>query len=389
MWRCALLAVLVLAPCAVLQAEEPEQGDGPRPEPTFQERVNAAIDRGVAWLQERQQKDGSWGPCMSTGIAYDGSTIDPKCHETGPTSFALYTLLSCGIPRRDAGVKKGVKWLKRMEKTDHEYTSYEISSIVLMLTAMYDTGEAVRTARTPEHKPRSSPFRTSDWKWLHAHVQRLVGPDGFKRRYHGWGYWDRGTYEDLSATQFALLALRAAARAGYPVKATCPRVWTDSLNTTRSFQAKGGAMRYVPDEHPTAGMTAAGLANYLICRERLELEEDEVPEWVDPAIDEAYALLGRVYKPTYNHIVGENTGDGYHYCYLYAVERVGALGGKHLLGTTPWYPSGATWLVAMQKENGAWRDESGMGPPDVLGTCFALLFLKKATPPAVITPPSD
>ena len=79
----------------------------------------------------------------------------------------------------------------------------------------------------------------------------------------------------------------------------------------------------------------------------------------------------------------------YHYCYLYAVERVGALSGRHLVGTTPWYRSGATFLLSRQQDEGQWQDPVCMAPTDVLGTCFALLFLKKATPPAVVTGASD
>ena len=69
--------------------------------------------------------------------------------------------------------------------------------------------------------------------------------------------------------------------------------------------------------------------------------------------------------------------------HLYGIERVGALSGRHEIGGKAWYPRGAEWLVEQQKESGAWEDETCMRPREVLGTCFALLFLKKATPPAV------
>jgi hypothetical protein len=55
-------------------------------------------------------------------------------------------------------------------------------------------------------------------------------------------------------------------------------------------------------------------------------------------------------------------------------------------------------LVGRQDEAGFWNDGSGHEPRDVLGTCFALLFLSRATrggiPFPVVTgggddPPSD
>jgi len=36
-----------------------------------------------------------------------------------------------------------------------------------------------------------------------------------------------------------------------------------------------------------------------------------------------------------------------------------------------------------QDGDGKWSDATGYPPTDVLGTCFALLFLKRATPPVV------
>ena len=77
--------------------------------------------------------------------------------------------------------------------------------------------------------------------------------------------------------------------------------------------------------------------------------------------------------------------DSYHYCHLYAIERAGSLARKHLMGQRNWYAEGAQYLVNQQFEDGHWNDIRCMGPQDVLGTCFALLFLKRATRPAVIT----
>ncbi len=44
---------------------------------------------------------------------------------------------------------------------------------------------------------------------------------------------------------------------------------------------------------------------------------------------------------------------------------------------------GAEFLLAQQHADGSWNDATCMRPTDTLGTCFALLFLKKATIPAV------
>ena len=58
---------------------------------------------------------------------------------------------------------------------------------------------------------------------------------------------------------------------------------------------------------------------------------------------------------------------------MYALERVGMLYGTEIMMTHEWYPEGAKQLIDDQK-GGSWGD----GTRD---TCFAILFLKRATRP--------
>ena len=131
-------------------------------------------------------------------------------------------------------------------------------------------------------------------------------------------------------------------------------------------------------------MTAAGIACLLICKEQITNLGETPPEWYDERIKAGFHFLGRNLDFTRNKRgEGLNEGVGYHYYHLYGIERVGALSGKHEIGGKAWYPRGAKWLVEQQQDTGAWIDATCMQPKDVLGTCFALLFLKKATMPAV------
>ena len=98
---------------------------------------------------------------------------------------------------------------------------------------------------------------------MHERIEHLIGPGGCRRDSGGWGYWTRGSNEDLSATQFALLALRAASRARYPVEAVRATVWTGALDFTRTLQADTGELRYTQDEKWSAGITAVGSLNTL------------------------------------------------------------------------------------------------------------------------------
>jgi hypothetical protein len=63
----------------------------------------------------------------------------------------------------------------------------------------------------------------------------------------------------------------------------------------------------------------------------------------------------------------------WHYYYLYGIERVGMLFGTETIGSHKWYREGAEYLLAQQAGDGHWND--------VVDTCFAILFLRRATRP--------
>jgi hypothetical protein len=83
----------------------------------------------------------------------------------------------------------------------------------------------------------------------------------------------------------------------------------------------------------------------------------------------------------------------FYFDYLYALERAGMLYGTEIMSTVregmvydpnvtathKWYPEGAKVLIETQGATGSW----GSGTVD---TCFAILFLKRATQPLSATP---
>ncbi len=69
--------------------------------------------------------------------------------------------------------------------------------------------------------------------------------------------------------------------------------------------------------------------------------------------------------------------NGWLYYYLYAVERTGMLYDTALIGNHDWYLDGARELLGAQKPDGSW-DASHFKHP-TWDTCFAILFLKRAT----------
>jgi hypothetical protein len=86
-----------------------------------------------------------------------------------------------------------------------------------------------------------------------------------------------------------------------------------------------------------------------------------------------------------NWTVTENIGpaetakgsNGWLYYYLYALERTGMLFDTPFVGSHDWYLDGARMLLNAQRPDGSWNGSHFRHP--TWDTCFAILFLKRAT----------
>ncbi len=223
-----------------------------------------------------------------------------------------------------------------------------------------------------------------------------------------WFYPDRrDTGGDSSITQYAMLALWAADRAGFDVPAS---TWNQAAAWYLSTQTSAGAHVYHPGStvnawyaEPAHSMTAAGASSLLIAELNLygdNYGDDEslkkrppgkkfrVLERVDEA---AKAPAGKV-SATRRRDIKEGArraidwlADRYTlspsrrtYYYFYGLERTAALANLKTLGTHDWFDEGSTAIVAAQHQDGSWRDRRN--PESVVATtAFALLFLTKST----------
>jgi hypothetical protein len=163
---------------------------------------------------------------------------------------------------------------------------------------------------------------------------------------------------DNSNAQYAALGLRACAEADIQID---PRCLADGLRWWEADQNKDGGWGYSrgEDDPGRATMTAGGIGSVVIFRWMLHKSWADEPhvkkgmQWLDAAVK------GKLPR--------------WHVYYLYGVERAGMLYGTDLVGSRDWYDEGAAWLLAHQSENGSWKTV-----PD---TCFAILFLRRATSP--------
>jgi hypothetical protein len=443
-----LATLLLLVVAAAVAADEPDDAAKKKADLLLRMQTKRAIHRGAKWIAGLQRRDGSF---RLDGNQQQGP-FPMSRHGYGVTALCLYTLADCGYAADHAVVKRALAYVRKhygsYMKGDHwpQASSYSQSLVVLALHTLYvKPGRRDATVDHDRYGRRKAteknPCGYPEWArktikeildWL-IENQAREGLFRYPGGLPGSGDDDpRGPNfagpEDLSNSQYVLLALWAGSRCGYEIKVktletiarrllaiqaqTGPRVAREE-DPQPAAEKKGDAGRpryaepsgpkpdavedrargfsYTPGEDRVTGsMTTAGLSSLAIVkamlRERKALRP-KLEKELDRGLWDAIAWLARNYDLRSNPPVGST----WHYYYLYGLERACVIAGKRYLGKHDWYREGARMLVDAQKKDGRWNPPGQLGGfaagpagaspyrTDVLDTCFALLFLKRAT----------
>jgi hypothetical protein len=174
-----------------------------------------------------------------------------------------------------------------------------------------------------------------------------------------------GAPHDNSNTQYAFLGLAACMAAGlYPPQ--------DCLDATEKWltdhQNDDGGWGYGTAEPSYGSMTAGGLSSVAII-----LRANGRDPLKDVRVQKAMKWLG-------NNLTFETNPrkNGWHFYWIYAVERAGSTAGTDWFGDRPWFKEGANYLLRAQAADGSWN-------ANLLDTCWAVLFLRRATRHLAIT----
>src|SRR4051812_21111187 len=196
------------------------------------EQVNSAIARGVAFLEKLQRPDGGW-------VEYDSQP-------GGVTALCTLALLNCGRNAKEhESVRKALLYLEKQPDPDHTYNA----SLMIMALAQADAKKYGPTIR----------------KLALALAARQMRDDRTKG---GWSYKGPGDgSSDNSNTQFAILALHEAEKAGAKIS---DQTWQLALNYWQQpgMQNSSGGFGYgLNQQNATGSMTCAGIASLIIIRD--------------------------------------------------------------------------------------------------------------------------
>jgi hypothetical protein len=139
---------------------------------------------------------------------------------------------------------------------------------------------------------------------------------------------------------------------------------------------------YYVDQEPAYSSMSAGAIG-AVCIYAHILGED----WKkDKVVLDGMAWLEKNFSVTENIGPCQTGGQApkeFLYYYLYALERAGILFGTPLIGRHDWYFEGARVILNAQKPDGSWAESAEATMRPTWDTCFAILFLKRATAPLV------
>jgi len=421
----ALILVSGFGPIATL-AQDRKAQEPPSPEgmsPALQKRVDKAIDDGAAYLLEQVVK--THGQPDPKGRTFW------RCRED---ELVLYTLIHAGVKADhpdferflDHVVKKPLgrtyntaclaMALGLLNPAKYQSKLAEIAQV--LVNSQNDNGQwGYSGTGKPPAKPTGTATKgAATWSKKGKRLRRIV-----IRRKGKTG----GTRGDNSNTQYALLGLRACMEANIEIPKDILRRtvkhFERSLIDSKSRPGRDSKGDWVPSG-VTHGIGGWGYdPEYRSRKVKGKTIKPKKPKPTPLMIKGSMTTAGIACLIISKHLLGQNWkknkfvskginwlaknfkvdgnpprhGGHWHYYYLYGLERVGVLWGARKLGEHDWYVEGAEYLLKNQMDDGGWEkprmDRQGNPIKNVVAasnTCFAILFLKRATRPLVATGPS-
>ena len=347
--------------------------------------IQAAIDKGVAWLFTQQKANG-WFSEKGYFAYHDDAPADQKSIG-GLEAMAMLALTFAPVDiKKDERMKKGFDALLELDM-NHLYCRAPRVMVISRLLNKMDR----------ERRERAVVVLKADVEWI-IKAQNQKG---------AWGYGDKTpeTYGwDFSNSQMAMLGLSEADMAGIELPQEpflkIQKLYLDDQRKDGgwNYGMRGGfqdgndpnpddpeIVPYVNGPYPNGSygsMTAAGVATLFITRDFLYRgigcpckngQSARPLAKLDESINRGLDWLGKNFRPNKNPF-GANNWNLY---WLYSCERVGLAAGIKYFGSRDWYREGAREVVGSQLPDGSWSKNI----PD---TAYAICFLAKGRAPILL-----
>ncbi len=318
-------------------------------------KVAAAIKKGVSYLKVLQSDTGGWS-----------EKLPQNC---GVSALITLALLNCGEDPESDSMRRALDYLRKAPPQ----ATYSVALQTMVFCAL--------TRKSKEDLP----IIERNCRWL---VSKQL-------KNGSWSY-PSGGGGDPSNSQFALLALHEGQRAGIKLaddERANQEAWRECFTSAEAYwhglQLKDGSFPYDAPEG-RGSMTCAGIASLVITASELSSMEaqarDDSVSCCGGGDDRKDRMLAAMRWLDRNFTVKANPSHlGYHFYYLYALERAGRMTGARFIGKSDWYREGAQQLISRQDVTGQIVSNSFFEGEAAIDTAFALLFLAKGKRQIVIS----
>ena len=325
MVRCSMVLALVLSSFVVLAQAPPAGG------PLRAREIQGAVNRAIVYMGSKQTRSGNVG----------------GQHTEGATCLVALSFMASG--RHCAGDAQLAAMLEYLAKSQSRNT--------------YVRG---LRANVWEYALRQQPENERFRQLLQADLSWLMMALGERP---GWRYNDRSRDWDNSCTQYGVLGVWAANRAGMEPPTG---FWEKLSKHFRGCQNKDGGWGYTRGGGSTPNMLTAGLASlYLVFDNHYTREpfRRDVPRrFTKGEAAEVLAALARAQK--WLTKASQPWNQGY---FLYGIERCGVASGEKQLGGVDWFDRGARTILSVQRPDGS--IPTGGHGGGLVNTAFGTLFL--------------
>jgi hypothetical protein len=344
------------------------------------------------------------GEAVTKGIAYLKGAPSPAYEDSFPNSdeLLLWTFVHAGVPDSDPVFQKYFKRvtegplertykvalqamiLEEVDRAKHQKRIYACAQFLVdnqCRNGQWSYGEPTNipdVTGDDAKKPAATPTRSGvrDLGPGEGGAKPAIAQKILVRKLR-----EGGDVGDNSNTQYAALGLRACHDSGIVLPND---VITLALRWLRACQHgdKKGTLSGKGWDYdgtkgsridPTFAMTSGALGSLAIYNYMLDRD------WKKESTLKAGAQwLGNHF---WAEVPEKSEDDWWQYYALYSLERAGMLTGADKFGEHDWYAEGAKALLGAQQPDGSWA--SGAKDKAAWNTCFAILFLKRATKPLV------
>lgn len=328
-----LLMTLALAVALLPARKAFAQAKPAPPREVTDEDVDRGIEELKRYIWNQQQTDGHW------------SLNVWKVPAGGATAINCLAMLEAGESYNNEKLKKGLQALVDF-KTEDVYVISVRTMAFSQVVAQF----------------RDSPLRTqlkADVDWLTKNAQQMAA----------WGYHGPEKLGDNSCSQFALLALYEADRAGMEIS---PTLIQAVEKTWLARQQKDGGWTYAAQQGvgapSTATMTTAALASLFICQDTLN--KNCTPYASQKVMDNGMDALAKLLDQ-----------DFYKNEYLaFCIQRVGMAGGTKFIGKMDWFSVAAGKMCEPDPRGKSYNGDYG----PLIRAPMELIFLSRGKTPLTI-----